>query len=122
MIGYENLLNRVSEIAHSQTKNYPPCNIIKVDNSTLLLEMGVSGFKASEISVYTENDILYVSGEKKDSDNRNYIHRSLANRSFNWYRALSEDMRVENVTFEDGLLTIKLARVVPEEKLKKVWF
>lgn len=121
MIGSEELLNRVSRIAGTQTSNYPPFNLIKDDNSTVTIELGLAGFNSSEISVYTENNVLYVSGNKKETKEKNYLHKALANRSFNWSRAFSEDMKVDNVDFRDGLLTIKLVMVVPEDKKKRVW-
>jgi molecular chaperone IbpA len=123
MIGVDNLMNRVSEIAAAnQSMNYPPHNLVALDNSNILLEMALAGFDSSEVSVYTENSVLYISGTKPESKERNYLHRGLANRSFKWSRAIPEDSRVESVDFKDGLLSVKLTTIVPEEKKKKVWF
>ena len=105
------------------TTNYPPYNLIHVNNVESRLEIALAGFKKKEVKVYTEYGKLYVTAkkpEKEDSDS--YVHKGLAHRSFKRAWTISEDCEVRNVTFEDGLLTVELGKIVPEHHSRKDWF
>ena len=101
------------------TTNYPPYNLISVNNHESRLEIALAGFKKKEVNVYTEYGKLIVKGDKEEKEKENYTHRGLAQRSFTRSWALSDDTKVEEVKFEDGLLTIKLGKVVPEHHARK---
>lgn len=123
MLDFNNLFQRVSEISREQPANYPPYNLSEDESKTkLTLEMALAGFKSSEVSVYTENGFLHIQGTKDEASSRNYVHRGLANRSFKWCRAFPDNMKVDNVDFDGGLLTVTLQKVIPEDKKRKVWF
>ena len=108
---------------HETTSNYPPYNYIKLDNVTAKLEIALSGFKKSEVFVYTQDGKLFVEGQKEDKETDTvYIHKGLAQRSFTRVWTLSEDTEVRSVDFEDGLLTVVLGRIVPEHHQRKDWF
>ena len=112
-IGMDDYFDRLFNI-HETTKNYPPYNLIHVSNTESRLELALAGFKAKEVNVYTESGKLFVEGEKEDKETEtNYLHKGLAQRSFNRAWTLSEDTEVRSVTFEDGLLTITLGQVIP---------
>ena len=101
------------------TTNYPPYNLISVNNHESRLEIALAGFKKKEVNVYTEYGKLIVKGDKEEKEKENYTHRGLAQRSFTRSWTLSDDTKVEEVKFEDGLLTIKLGKVVPEHHARK---
>ena len=117
-IGMHDYLNRVFDL-HETTTNYPPYNLIEVSSVESLLEIALAGFKKKEVNVYTEYGKLIVKGDKEEKEKENYTHRGLAQRSFTRSWALSDDTKVEEVKFEDGLLTIKLGKVVPEHHARK---
>ena len=102
------------------TSNYPPYNLIQLNNHESKLEIALAGFKKDEIKVYTEFGKLHVEGikEEKEADGE-YQHRGLAQRSFKRTWTLSEDCEVRQVVFEDGLLTVELGKVVPEKHARK---
>jgi molecular chaperone IbpA len=102
--------------------NYPPYNLIKHDNANYEIEIALAGFKANEIEVTTEQNILRVTSkvEKRDTE-RNYLHKGLSKRSFNNSWQLSEDVKVSSVDFEDGLLTISLEKIIPEHQKKTTY-
>lgn len=102
--------------------NYPPYNVIKKSENELRLEVALAGFKKSDITVYTENGKLTIDGHKETDNGKEYVHRGLANRAFSRSWTLPEDLEVKNVEFEDGLLSVDLVRIVPENQKKKVWF
>ena len=112
-IGMDDYLNRFWDM--DTTSNYPPYNLIQVNNVLSRLELALAGFKKQEVKVYTEFGKLYVEGEKevKETDGE-FLHKGLAQRSFQRVWTISDDTKVGSVKFEDGLLTVELGKVVPE--------
>ncbi len=101
------------------TTNYPPYNLIHVNNVESRLEIALAGFKKKEVKVYTEYGKLYVTADKTDKDESEYVHKGLAHRSFQRAWTLSDDVEIKDVSFEDGLLTVKLGKIVPEHHARK---
>ena len=121
-IGMNDYLNRVFDL-HETTSNYPPYNLITVSNTESRLELALAGFKKKEVNVYTQDGKLFIEGQKEDKETEtNYMHKGLAQRSFTRAWTLSDDTEVRSVTFEDGLLSIELGKVVPEAHKRKDWF
>ena len=117
-IGMDDYLNRFWDM--DTTSNYPPYNLIQVNNVLSRLELALAGFKKQEIKVYTEFGKLYVEGEKKDKEtDGEFLHKGLAQRSFQRVWTISDDTKVGSVKFEDGLLTVELGKVVPEHHSRK---
>lgn len=102
------------------TTNYPPYNLVQINNVDSRLEIALAGFSKDEVKVYTEYGRIVVEGKKeKTEEESEYLHRGLAQRSFQRAWALSEDITVKDVSFADGLLTIKLGKVIPEHHARK---
>ena len=121
-IGMHDYLNRVFDL-HETTTNYPPYNLIEVSNVESLLEIALAGFKKKEVNVYTQDGKLFVEGQREDGETgTEYVHRGVAQRSFTRSWTLSDETEVRSVSFEDGLLSIILGRIVPEHHNKKIWF
>ncbi len=100
--------------------NYPPYNLIHVNNVESTLEVALAGFKKKEVNVYTEYGKLFVEGTKEEKEKTaDYQHKGLAQRSFKRQWTLSDDVEIKEVTFADGLLTVKLGKVVPEHHARK---
>ena len=105
---------------YDTSSNYPPYNHIQLNNVDSLLEIALAGFSKKEIHVYTEYGRLIVEGKKEEKEGQSeYVHKGLAKRSFSRAWALSEDIEVREVQFKDGLLTIKLGKIVPEHHARK---
>ena len=105
-----------------ETQNYPPYNIVHINNHESRLEVALAGFKQHEVKVYTEYGKLHVEGSKdaiKEEPTEQYFHRGLAQRSFKRAWTVAEDTKVTDVTFEDGLLVVKLGKVIPEHHTRK---
>ena len=120
-IGMDDYLNRFWD-QHETTVNYPPYNLIHVSNVESRLEIALAGFKKKEVHVYTEYGKLTVEGQKEEKEDADYAHKGLAQRSFERSWTLSDDTEIRDVNFEDGLLTIKLGKIVPEHHTRKDWF
>ena len=118
-IGMDEYFDRLFNL-HETTKNYPPYNLIQINNTESHLEIALAGFKKGEVNVYTEYGKLFVEGQKEDTESeRTFIHKGLASRSFQRAWTLSDDTEVRNVVFEDGLLRIILGKIVPEHHSRK---
>lgn len=120
-IGMDDIFDRLGTL-HETTSNYPPYNLIQVSNTESRLEMALAGFKKAEVNVYTQDGKLFVEGQKEDVESStNYLHRGMAQRSFTRAWTLSDETEVGSVTFEDGLLSVVLKKVVPEHHQRKTY-
>ena len=103
----------------STNASYPPFNIIQENNHESTLEIALAGFKKKEVKVYTEHGKLIVEGKKEEKKENEYVHRGMAQRSFQRGWQLTDDVEIIEVSFEDGLLSIHLGKVVPEHHARK---
>ena len=103
----------------STNVTYPPFNIIQENNHESTLEIALAGFKKKEVKVYTEHGKLIVEGKKEEKKENEYVHRGMAQRSFQRGWQLTDDVEIKEVTFEDGLLSIHLGKIVPEHHARK---
>ena len=103
----------------STNASYPPFNIIQENNHESTLEIALAGFKKKEVKVYTEHGKLIVEGKKEEKKENEYVHRGMAQRSFQRGWQLTDDVEIKEVIFDDGLLSIHLGKVVPEHHARK---
>tara|TARA_B100000579_G_scaffold57535_1_gene41139 strand:- start:15866 stop:16303 length:438 start_codon:yes stop_codon:yes gene_type:complete len=119
-IGMDDYLDRFFNL-HETQSNYPPYNLVQVNNVESRLEIALAGFKNEEVKVYSEYGKLFVEGKKKEDKETetNYQHKGIAQRSFTRTWQLSDETEVRDVKFEDGLLTVELGKIVPEHHSRK---
>lgn len=113
IIGFDRLF---TDRAYSN-QTYPPYNIIKRGEDNYEIEIAVAGFQLSEVDVEVDNNQLIIRGNKLEDETvetAEYLHRGLANRSFERNFTLAEHMQVGNAGIKDGVLRIAITRVVPE--------
>jgi len=118
-IGMDDYLDRFFNSDFPQS-NYPPYNLIQLNNHESKLEIALAGFKKDELKVYTEFGKLYVEGRKEEQEiDGEFIHKGLAQRSFERVWTVSDDTKIGSVEFVDGLLTVELTKIVPEHHARK---
>ena len=118
-IGMDDYLNRFWDEVGT-TSNYPPYNLVQVNNVESRLEIALAGFKKKEVKVFTEFGKLHVEGKKEESkDVGEFVHKGLAQRSFERVWTISADTEVRSVGFNDGLLTVELGKIVPDHHARK---
>ena len=111
-IGMDDYLNRFWDGVDT-TSNYPPYNIIEINNVESRLEVALAGFKKDELKVFTEFGKLHVQGTKeKQEDDRTFRHRGVAARDFTRVWSLSDDTEIRGVEFRDGLLVVQLLSLI----------
>ena len=117
-IGLDDYLNRFWN--ESTQQNYPPYNIVHVNNVESRLEIALAGFTKDEVKAFTEYGKLTVKGEKEaTTEEGQYLHKGLAYRNFERSWTLAEGTEVTDVNFENGLLTILVKKIVPEHHARK---
>ena len=118
-IGMDDYLDRFFNDA--RTENYPPYNIVQVNNEETRLEIALAGYKKKEVKVYTEFGKLIVEGNKEEKEDKEFAFKGLAQRSFSRSWGIADDTEVQKVEFEDGLLTVTVGKIVPEHHARKDW-
>jgi molecular chaperone IbpA len=113
------LLNRT--FANSKTDgNYPPHNVVQIDDTHYVIELAVAGFADDEIDVELKDNILTVKGEQNSNKEEiTYLHKGISNRNFVRSFPLAENIEVRGATVRNGILSIDLEQHVPEEQKPK---
>lgn len=118
-LGFENAFAALDNAAHLLTATqtaFPPVNVIKKDDYNFILELAVAGYKEDEIEITSERNSLKVSGKKTETDERNYLVKGIAGRKFSRQFVLSDTVVVRDAALADGILSIELENVIPEEQ------
>lgn len=113
-VGFDHLFDELDRVARHANDNYPPHNIVKVDDHNYLIELAVAGFARNELVIEVKDRSLKVSG-KHENRGRNYIHKSISTKKFDKAFRLSEYVQVNGADLTDGILAIGLEVVIPEE-------
>lgn len=115
-IGFDSVFNELNRLTNSQATNYPPYNIVKIDNDHFNIEVAVAGFREGDLSVVVEKSNLTVKGEQKTDldDNGEYLYRGISARSFTRSFTIADHVEVVGATVENGILTIQMERIVPD--------
>jgi molecular chaperone IbpA len=117
LIGFDSLFNDFEKrFANQVQNNYPPHNIVKLDETNYEIQIAVSGFEKEEITVEVDNNQLIIKGEHADSSEKEveYLYRGLAARDFYRVFPLAEHIIVGKAVIKNGILKIALERIIPE--------
>jgi len=116
-VGFDRLASMLSSASRLEQGNgYPPYNILSTGENQYQITMAVAGFSDENLNITTEQNTLTVSGESgNDSEDESaYLHRGIANRSFERRFNLADHVKVTGARLENGLLHITLEREIPE--------
>lgn len=114
-IGFDRLASLLESAGRNDAGGYPPYNIEVTGEDTYEITMAVAGFRDAEVEVVVKDNILSVSGAKQeDTKEHKYLYRGIANRGFERKFQLADHVRVLDARLRDGLLSIDLAREIPE--------
>jgi len=113
-VGFDHLFNELEHVTRHAQDHYPPHNIIRTSDTDYLIELAVAGFTRDELNIEVKDRTLTVKGEHK-SKGREYIHRGISTKKFKRTFRLSEHVNVNGADLVDGVLSIELKYIVPEE-------
>ena len=116
-VGFDRLFDEFFRL-QSSTKNvpnYPPYNLVK-DGDSYTIEMAMAGLTDKDVDVVLEDRTLSITYEKSEvEDDKGVIHKGLAQRSFKRSFNLADDIEVQKAQLKNGLLSIRMERIVPDE-------
>jgi molecular chaperone IbpA len=113
-VGFDRLFNLL-EAGAREDDGYPPFDILKDGEDSYRITLAVAGFRPEDIEVVAQQNLLTVTGKRADNDGRGeYLHRGIAARQFERRFQLADFVEAGDASFENGLLSIALKRVVPE--------
>jgi len=118
-IGFGRDVQRMKANTEIFSTNYPPHNVIKINDDSYLIELAVAGFSKEEVDIHVTGNQVDVHGVKNEEDEASFVHKGIASRNFRKFFALGEYMEVSGASLKDGLLQITIDRVIPEEKKPK---
>ena len=115
-IGFEPLFEELNRFANQGTSNYPPHNVIKTSDNTVIIEVAVAGFAEGEIDIQVDKRTLTIVGEqlREDDAEWEYLHRGISSRNFTHSFSLADHVEVKSATIRNGILRVNLERIVPE--------
>ena len=110
------ILDHASDVLNSSNVAFPPANVVRVDDYNFVVELAIAGYKLDEIEIQAEKNLLKISGKKAETDERTYLIKGIAGRSFERQFVLADTVVVGNATLADGILSVELQNVIPEEQ------
>jgi len=115
-IGFDRIAHLLDTMANAgDDVGYPPYNIERTAENRYRITMAVAGFQQDEIKIEVKETALQVRGEKKpETTEREFLHRGIAQRSFDRRFQLADYVEVTGADLKDGLLHIDLQRNLPE--------
>ena len=118
-IGFDSMFDRLlgpSTQHVSNSQGYPPYNIRKDGDTKYFIEMAVAGLSEEDLEVELKETVLEIRSKQSTEDEANYVHRGIAKRTFERSFTLSDDIVVKGCDLTNGMLTVELEKVIPEEK------
>ena len=122
-VGFDSIFDefdRMLESTERYNTNYPPYNIHRIDDHNYRIEVALAGYSKDDIEIELKENNLTVRNQPKEkvvNENGNgVIHKGISTRKFERSFTISEDIKVKDAELKNGLLTIDLERIIPEEK------
>ncbi len=113
-IGFDTVFDRLSQ--NIDNSSYPPYNIRKVGEFDYTIELALAGFSKKDIEVKVVDGVITIKSIKENSEDDETLYRGISYRKFTKKFSLADDMEVKGAKLDNGLLSIDLERIVPEEK------
>ena len=119
-VGFDSLFDELEKVSNFKENSYPAYNIEKTGELSYEITIALAGFKESQLSIEVEQSVLTISTVNEESlENRNYLHKGIATRAFTKQFRLAENVEVDNASFENGLLVVKMHKNIPEADLPR---
>ncbi|MCH4874518.1 MULTISPECIES: Hsp20 family protein [Pseudomonas] len=121
--------DRFSDLFETALRNdssggYPPYNVEKRGEDSYRIVVATAGFQQEDLDLQVEKGVLTVSGSKRDTSSEEgvtFLHQGIAQRAFKLSFRLDDHIEIKGANLSNGLLSIDLQRVVPEEaKAKRI--
>lgn len=116
MVGFDRLFDQLETGTRSDAPDgFPPFDIVKDGEDSYRITLAVAGFRPEDIEVVAQQNQLTVTGRRaQDEATGEYLHCGILTRAFERRFELADFIEAGTASFENGLLSIELKRVVPE--------
>jgi len=116
LVGFDRIASLIDQATRlDSAPGYPPFNVEQTSEDSFRIELAVAGFAEEDLTIEFKQNTLTVTGHKQPSDEaRRFLHRGIAERSFERRFGLADHVKVASARLENGLLTIELVRELPE--------
>ena len=123
-IGFDNMFDDLMRVSTQQSNsNYPPYNIVQINEDEYMISLAVAGFGLDNLSVTKDKKFLIIEGKEYHPDSEkivpNYLHKGISNRDFRREFQLADHVEISNAHLELGILSVYLKREVPEDAKPK---
>ena len=119
-IGFNDMFDRLNSVhTMASHQSYPPYNIVKVEEDVFRVDLALAGFDKKDVDVTVDNGTLVIKGEVAAEESGEAVHRGIAARKFTRTFALGEYMEVTGAELKNGLLSVTVEKIVPEDKKPK---
>lgn len=117
-VGFESLFNDLDRLSLDidRSPNWPPYNIKKIDDTNFAIELAISGFAIDDVEITSKENILIIKGEQPKDEESQYLYKGIATRQFSRSFTIADNVFVKNASLVNGMLTVYLGKVIPEEK------
>ena len=123
-VGIDSLFDRITRNIDmaANAGNYPPYDIIKTGDEHYEIRLAVAGFRQDDVNVEVKDGQLIVEGTGSPANEAaEYLHHGISSRGFIRTFQLSDYVEVREAVMKDGILSIRLERLIPESmKPKKI--
>jgi molecular chaperone IbpA len=125
-IGFDNMFDELMRVSAQQSStNYPPYDIVQINEDEYMISMAVAGFGHDNLTVTKDKKFLIIEGkhsretvEHEDATTK-YLHKGISERSFRREFQLADHVEISNAHLELGILSVHLKREVPEDAKPK---
>ena len=123
-IGFDNMFDELMRVSAQQSStNYPPYNIVQINDDEYMISLAVAGFGLDNLSVTKDKKFLIIEGKEYQTDSEkvvpNYLHKGISNRDFRREFQLADHVEISHAHLELGILNVYLKREVPEDAKPK---
>ena len=115
----KDIFNHIDAITNKDADRYPFYNIIKVDETNWVLEVALAGYDKSNITIEEKDSCLTITGKTPADSSTTFVHQGISRRSFKKTFRLGEWMFIKSAKMENGILSVAVELVVPDEKKPK---
>lgn len=118
-VGFDRVFDNLSRYVdnNATSTGYPPYNIRKEGEYNYVIEMALAGFAREDLEIEVADGVLTIrSVKEKSDDDVSNIYRGISFRKFVRKFTIADDIVVNGAKMENGMLSVDLERIVPEEK------
>ena len=125
-IGFDNMFDELMRVSAQQSStNYPPYDIVQINDDEYMIAVAVAGFGHDNLSVTKDKKFLIIEGKhaaenvEVEDPTAIYLHKGISERSFRREFQLADHVEISNAHLELGILSVHLRREVPEDAKPK---